>query len=510
MRSFPITSGLEKIFPYSKVVSPLGIITAIALVMRLMQLGTESLWRDEMYSIEDALDLSLNTRPLYFALLRLWLVFGNNDIWLRSLSILFDLGAIAGAYCLCRFTLGRTAAWITALVMALSPVMINHAQEIRMYPLITFLTVGGSLALAHALETPTRKLIALWAIARLLALLTSPLMLLMFVPDCLLYGLKYWRQWVQLRRFFYGLVFVGAVWTPLILREFLAAQESFTTTQADWQDEVESGGLVSTLSRLTSLTVYWPLRTLRFTDNPMPLLYYQLFTLMLLGILGIALIHLRPKIDARLVWIAAWGFLPLIIQFTASETVMSGTIWRARYILYAAPYIMMLLAYGAERIYHRQPKVAAMLAGLYLIAVGGGLGVYYTADYRPAWRAVADTVMTQEQPGDVVVNYTLMGNHNFPRYYDGRGPLATIHLPRNLSAEDRLTLVQDALDELPQGDRLWLVCLLSCREDPEYDLITDAVLGDVADPEEVYAFETLGTRIQNIGALELHLLTAGD
>lgn len=509
METSSLSSRFPKTFSLCQLASSVWFVGALAAVLRLTQLGTESVWVDEMYSLDDAVNFSfrdINIRPFYYMLLKGWMMLGgSSDVWLRSLSVLLDLGAIAFAYLLCQYALGRTAAWMTALIMALSPLMLNHAQEIRMYPLITFLTLGGTLALAHALEQPTRKLIGLWAIARLLALLTSPLMILMFLPDCLLYGLTYWRKWPQLRVFLYGLLFIGATWGPLLLREFLAAKEGFEEDN-DSRDGIT---LVSILSKITSLTIFWPLEGLDFIESPIPLLYYKLMTLVLLGVFAVALVHLRPNIQSRLLWIAAWGLLPTAVMLAAAMTVMPAVLWRARYLLFVAPYLIMLLVYGFEQIRRWQPRAAALLAALYIVAVGGGLAQYYSTYYRPAWQAVVETVQDRELTGDVIINYTGMGNYNVPRYYEGRSDVETIHLYRDLHDKQRLKLVMDKADELPQAERMWLICQAGCQEQKEFQYITEAVVGANAQTDSSETFETLGNKVAKYGAIDLHLVTSG-
>ncbi|HEY9887589.1 MAG TPA: glycosyltransferase family 39 protein [Candidatus Obscuribacterales bacterium] len=504
---------------------PLAIALVIAALLRLYQISTESLWTDELNSYEDARDLAsgnLGVRPLYYLLLRVWMVVGDGDGWLRCLAVLFDLGAIAIAYALAHYLLGRRVAVLTAVLMALSPLMINHAQEVRMYPLITFFTLSGTLALAHALERPTGKVIAAWAIARLLALFTSPLMVIMFLPDCLLYGLRHWGNWRHLRRFGYGLIFVGAAWAPLILVNLFTATGEYVAEHAG-QYQSFSVPLSKIMAELTMFTVISPLVGLDLLSNPLPELFYKGFTLLLVGVLAWALIKAKPSPQNPVFLLAVWALLPAVVQFSGSELFMSGTLFRSRYFLYVVPYLMMLLAYGFEQIRHWQPKLAGGLAVLYLVAVAGGLTQHYTQLYRNDWRGVAQAIAAAEQPGDAIVNFTLLADYNFPRYYDGQLPVASIHIPRSQSAcsivepaatepgmepclAARSALVASTLDELPQAERLWLVCYVNCQESEDYDRITTAVLGANAQEAAVERFDALGNI--DFYAVELHLLTA--
>ena len=501
----------------------------ISVILRFYQLSTESLWIDEILSYEDGLSITskvfdnLSVRPLYYLLLRVWMFGGLGDAWLRSFSILLDLGAMTLAYRLCHDVFGRRVAFLTTLMMALSPLLINHAQEIRMYPLINVFTLGGSLALAQALSYPTQKRIGIWAIMRLLGIFTSPLMLLMILPDTLLYGFKYWRRWSQLRLFVYGLLLIAFTWMPLALNSLFQATGRYATEHSD--PHSFSIPVSEILALLTNFTVHWPLIGLSRLSTPLPLLYYKFFTLLLVFILMVALFKIRLSPNNNVLWITSWAFLPGIVHFLGSELFLSGSLFTTRYFLYLSPYIIMLLAYGFERILIWQPKIAVLVAIFYFVAVSGGLAQYYTQLYRNDWQGVADTVEAMEQPGDVVVNFTLMGHHSFPRYYEGNSSVTTIHIPRRLAPcsiteptseivspgdasclDERADIVQASLSQLPKAERLWIVCFAGCHHGEDYKRITTTVLGATVRETSQQRFDAISQH--DFEAVELHLIEA--
>ncbi|NET17663.1 MAG: hypothetical protein F6K08_34985, partial [Okeania sp. SIO1H6] len=102
---------------------PIALILLLATGLYLNQLGTESMWVDELYSINDAKgNISLyGIRPIYFILLKFWMLFGTSDSWLRSLSVVFGLGSVFLTYQLgCRIA-GTTIGLIASLLLTLSP-----------------------------------------------------------------------------------------------------------------------------------------------------------------------------------------------------------------------------------------------------------------------------------------------------------------------------------------------------------------------------------------------------
>ena len=466
----------------------IGITLLIATLLRLYQLNTEGVWIDEMFSMRDAENFNFQSpsaRPLYYILLRFWMGFGEGDAWLRGLSILCGIGSVFLVYQLGRRLLGELEGQVAALVMALSPLFINHAQEIRMYSLSTLLTLGGTLALAVASRQPNYWGIGTWAVMRYLAIITTPLNVTLLLPDCLLWGWKFRQNRRWLLVFGAGLLFIGLAWAPLVLTELLAKTEKFVSQHSAWEDD--GGGIKSILSRLTSFAVYWPLKDV--TPNRVGLAYYMAFTLVLVVLLGIALCMQRRSEGVR--WIAAWGLLPAIVIFVASQTLLSGTIWRARYLLFVAPYLLLLFAAGFAYLWRRQRPVASVVALAYGIAVTGGLHHYYGTLYREDWHGALQMIQSQTQTGDVMVQYSSLADYSLPRYYQGSTPFYVIDKPQDLDQDnpdpDR---VQQLLNPLPtSAERLWLVCWLpTCQDQPVPEAIAQRVLGDGAQVQQQQVF----------------------
>jgi len=160
----------------------LASILAVAAGARVLFLGNALLWTDEAYSVHLAhlefgrlLEklLSESTPPLYYMLLRLWiLAFGDGEAAVRALSVVFGLGAIAGVYLVARRFLSSRAAAVAAFLLALAPIHIAHSQQARMYALLSLLAVGlAGFGLGFSRTRATRDLVG-FALCSLLLLLT--------------------------------------------------------------------------------------------------------------------------------------------------------------------------------------------------------------------------------------------------------------------------------------------------------------------------------------------------
>ncbi len=397
-------------------------ILLLAAGLYLYQIGTESFWIDELYSVYDAKqvpeDIS-SVRPVYFILLRLWMVLGTSETWLRSLSALFGLGTVFLTYQLGRRVAGVAIGQLAAFMLAVSPLFINHAQEVRLYGLSTLITLAGTLALTDFLERPTLAKIAGWTVARLLAILTTPLNLTFLLPDILLVAWKFRQKRRLLLAVGIGIVVIGGLSLPFTLELLQNAGPKF---MGGWITQLSPPSLPEIVGRLTNFTVWWPLHALLRLK---PLLwFYTVYTGIAICLFVLSALNLRrfPK----LYWVALWGLLPALTILVASYTV--GNIWLPRYILSVCPYILILLASGFWIVWQWKQKVAIAIAVVYFMAVSGGLTYYYTMTYRTNFRGIGQYLHQVEQPGDLIgfdMGYR-RPHKAIQYYYSGNAPLLNL------------------------------------------------------------------------------------
>ncbi len=497
---------------------PISFIMGLALVLRLYQLGTEGLLYDEMLSFRDAENFQFTfpyNRPLYFILLQFWMQFGQSEAWLRSLSIPFAIGAIFLTYLLGCRVLGKSTGLMAALMMTLSPLFINHAQEIRFYSLICFLSVAGTLALCYALERPTYPAILWWTVTRILLLVSNANNVLILLPDTLLIAWKYRNKLQEILKFGTALLLICLSFVPILMTLFGgdAYANYMATTAADYSKP----GLLVVLGELTQVTVYWPLRHLMessqivlatdartdtsllkslFSFQALELLFYAGFTLILLGILGIALLSLvvGKKRSDQLRWIATWALLPTICTLVMSY--VSDPIWKSRYLLFIDPYFLILLAAGFLVIWNWRRKLAVGIAIAYFVAVSGGLLHYYATLYRNDWPGAIQAIESNEKPGDVGVIYSrnISYEYSFEPNYEGQMPIYSIQFYDQVARFEKNPesfLVQGERDTTTTPDRLWLACWEFCDDPAGIDRIFKQFMGEQFQIEKRQVFDSL-------------------
>ncbi|MGB3192859.1 MAG: glycosyltransferase family 39 protein [Limnoraphis sp.] len=498
---------------------PITIVMGLAIVLRLYQLGTESVLYDEMLSIRDSENFQLSfpyNRPLFYMLLKFWMQLGSSDAWLRSMSVVFALGAIWLTYRLGCRVVGQATGVIAALIMALSPLFLNHAQEIRMYGLITFLSVAGTLALCHFLERPTYLALGLWVVARIGLLLSNANNVLILLPDTILLAWQYRKQlhWFLVSAF--SMVLICLAFLPVVLS--MTAGGEYGEYMEETVAEYSKPGLVLVLGELTQMTVYWPMRHLLksneivlennelgdtsllgnlFSTQTLTLLFYAGFTLVLIGVMGVALYSLfaDPQRSEKLRWVAAWGFLPIACTLIISY--ISNPIWKPRYLLFVDPYLLILLATGFVIIWHWRRFLGIVVAVAYFVAVGGGVSAYYTTLYRTDWKGAIELITTNQQPKDVIMVYAppVGYDYAFERYYQGSQPVYRVgpkdQIPQ-FQADQKAFLVQQGEGESSSTpNRLWLLCWSYCKQTAEMDQLTQILLGESFEVKDSQVFKSI-------------------
>lgn len=134
----------------------------------------QSLWFDDDYSVllatrsvGDLIHLtSIDVHPpLYYLLLKGWgTMLGWTDLAMRSLSILFTVGALAVGGLLIRKMFGNRAAIGSMLIVALAPLLMRYGFEVRMYAMASFIGISATYALYSAWKSKGRTQVY-WLIA---------------------------------------------------------------------------------------------------------------------------------------------------------------------------------------------------------------------------------------------------------------------------------------------------------------------------------------------------------
>jgi 4-amino-4-deoxy-L-arabinose transferase-like glycosyltransferase len=314
----------------------------LAAVLRFATLGTQSLWGDEGFTAQIAahslssavsqVPHTESTPPLYYALAWIWAhLFGSSAYALRSLSALFGTTTVAAVYWTGRALATQRVALVSALLTALSPIMVWYSQEARSYALMILLTVLALGCFWRALDDQQPKWLWSWAAYSALALATHYFAVFPLVVEAVwLLGVRRPRRMV-----IYALlipVVIGAALIPLLLYQRAHVPRPWTSAYTVL-DQVKA----TAQSFLVGIT--WTSLIHRAGVAVLALLVVAALAALVRG--GSQQEHRAGRRLAALAVVTAG--LPVIVS-------LLGTNYLApRNIIYAWPVVALLVALGAGR-----------------------------------------------------------------------------------------------------------------------------------------------------------------
>jgi uncharacterized membrane protein len=152
----------------------LSICTA-GLAMRWLFIGDRPLSGDEAYSVawagrslQSVLTVELwrdNSPPLYYVLLNLWMGLGNSETMLRLLSLALSVATIPIVIAHGRTLVDTHTGIIAGALLALSPIAVRYAQEVRMYAVYGLGAALALWALTEAIQPRTTSRLGWWVAA---------------------------------------------------------------------------------------------------------------------------------------------------------------------------------------------------------------------------------------------------------------------------------------------------------------------------------------------------------
>jgi mannosyltransferase len=227
------------------------IVMAVAVVLRLIGLADRTIWYDDAFSLllaaREMPDILAGTAadtmpPLYYLVLHAWSGLGTSLGWLRLFNVLMSLAVVVLVYVWGARWLGRPAGLFAALVVAISPVQIYHAQELRMYALLQACLLVCLLALFEIWQgAGGKKYWALVILGGTASLYTHNLAIFSLLAPAFLLAMR--RDWGMLRRLVLAqLIMLSAAvpWLILIPGQVAKIQAAFWTPRPGMLEVVQA------------------------------------------------------------------------------------------------------------------------------------------------------------------------------------------------------------------------------------------------------------------------------
>lgn len=156
----------------------LGAILVLATALRLYGLFDWPLEQDELYTVRDSLVFNFGAvykRPLYYFLQHLILrMFPPAVFVLRLMPFIFGVGGVLATWYLARYAFGSTAAFVSAVLVAVAPWHIYTSQFARYWTLVYLFAAATYLLLLKGLDDDRPRTHLLTLLIILLGACTHP------------------------------------------------------------------------------------------------------------------------------------------------------------------------------------------------------------------------------------------------------------------------------------------------------------------------------------------------
>ena len=373
-------------------------ILGVAATLRFAGLGSHSLWYDEVVTMTLARqagpaamaralgEIDATRAPLHPLLLQGWLAaFGPSDLAGRALGAVFGSIVVVLVYWVGRRAFDEATALWGAWLLAISPIEVQYAQEVRMYSWLVLLTcLCWGLLLSFRRSAPPWKQAA-YATGLAALAYSHPLGGLMIVALALGYLATAGGSRLTRRSWLLIQVAVALAFAPWASRYLDHPPDlKYPRHYQAWNwPKAFIGGNDWAVSGCYLLAVVGGLRLRKRGDES-----------------GSGRPRIRLADPSATALLLIWLLVPplLIHLYSAARHPISGPI---RYVLYVGPAFLLLVARGLARL-PRRPRLAAALA----VAVLAGPAIReraYDPEVKPDWRAAAATARRVAPRASVVL-----------------------------------------------------------------------------------------------------------
>jgi mannosyltransferase len=438
------------------------LLVAVGAFFRFHMLGVRSLWPAECFSILVARQpwpLFLRTMwwgegnmAFYYVLLRAWLVLGDSEIWLQSLSAMFGVLAIPAIYALGSRFLSRNVGLIAAGLLAIHSFHIERSEVLRSYSLLTLIVIVSTYSFLALLESPRRKdLWVLYVLLSALAIYAQTFSVFLLAGQWLALLPTRIKRLGVLRLLGAGTA-IGILTSPL-----LAVMILENKGQLDWVPRLTPTSILNVFRGIVGAD------TLAMQSSVASALLLALYVVAwIFAVWGLFRAE-RPEVDQPTsragVPVLAWTLAFPVVAMTVIS--LAKPILYPRFLLMCVPAAVLLASQGLTTIEKhlargRLVSYAVLLLMICLSLVGTHKLDTTLGTSGLDWRGTTNYILSHREPGDAVIFYNFGGNWTW-EYYVGRAGKAGDNGPAPATlfplAFDRASIVS----RTAPYHRVWLV-----------------------------------------------------
>jgi uncharacterized membrane protein len=494
-------------------------ILALGALLRFHKLGAQSLWDDEISTIDytrqtiAAMWADLPVRdanpPLFYIVFHFWREVGTSEAAYRALPAFFGVVALLLAFAVAHALAGPRVALLATLLLAVNPLSIYCAQETRAHTILLTLCLASFWFYIRLMEHGRARDALGWAIVTAAAAYThyfAAFVVLTQVVHASATGVAGVRgaarmkadalrathlaiatrsvavrgsalladaalaaaAWMAVRRVLYfagALVLVGTLylpWAKAFLLQIVRGQ-SWRPYTPPWELLADVWIYATVGHSATRYPVFLPSLGDLQDGAPGDVLRFTLALLALLvPFLALAVAGARAwrrQAHGGRLLVLLWALLPPALLTAVTQKV---NLYDYRHILPFVPPLAILIAAALDRLAARSFAVFLLAAGYVTALPIVSLAQYYDdpAFAKQDWRGAYGLIREQARPGDVILTYHPSKALGLLYYADGSIPFAYV-VPGDYTGrtiEEETAAVAARVGEVAASHpRVWLV-----------------------------------------------------
>ena len=466
----------------------------VALVLRVYRIGHQSLWVDELLTLDvsdpkDGLNIWSYVKynihgPLHSFVVYLFQLVSSKDAWLRLPSALAGAGAVLYFYLWTRSWLGRRVARIAGVMMAVHPLHLYYSQELRNYSFLLFFAMMGCYYFERMMRGDRRGDRVGYVLAIACAALSNFTAAYLFLTHTVIYFLRVGIGRRTLARWAFLSLVILLLLSPWVYRiyTFIDVSDLVTPVRPGQLDETERLRGKTTITpaalpyALYSYSVGFSLgpstRELHYDHSPGYVLRHHapivVWTALLFGglfLVGVGRV-IRGAAPSR--ELLLYLLVPLVLTLLLNW--QNAKAFNVRYVLVGFPAYLCFLAIGIESVNSRlRTAVVVVLLATLMVAVGN---YYFSPRYaREDVRGAVRHVEKNIAPGECIVAPTVTSV--VEHYYRG---VEEVHSVFNRPGRPREVVDRQLREVFAWCNSVWYV-----RARPWVDDADGYVMGRVSD-----------------------------
>ena len=380
-------------------VLPLIIFAGAAI--RLFQIGRESLWYDELYTVWASrlpLDVMYREVPasghplLYYLIAHIWYQLGSGDAWFRTISWAAGVATILLAYLLGKELFSRTVGLWVAAFAAFSPFLIWYSRDATDYSLLVALATLSEYFLVRSVMRRGWANWAAYAVATTAALYVHYYAFILLFAEVILFLFISDRRRSQIRPWALSLGAIAAMLLPYTL----LGRGSESWAVFSWP----SWGVMKAVIVAPTIFAKGYVNSIGSGAAAISPRWWSVAGMALGIIMVLVLIISSGPLRRNLYGKKGLGLAVCAATVIAGPALVRSQFMAGRDINLGAVPFMLLVALALAALPRKSQAVAggAIIAGLIGFAT-----VQFFYSHNDDWRGTMGTIEARAQPGDEIL-----------------------------------------------------------------------------------------------------------